>query len=331
MSDEVQVVESPNRSAMIRFGNNGLQLQSLDDLWRFAKYIVAAKLCPKGFESPEAVVVALQLGAEIGLPPMASVQNITVINGRPSVWGDAPLGVVRSTGTLEKFQEWYEEDGQRCRGNPVKFNDSTTAFCVVQRKGYEEVIASFSVADAKRAGLWGKTGRDGQPTPWITNPARMLRYRARAFNLRDNYGDVLKGILTREEAADIPPERDITAHVAVGPAPGSAAAELKAKLASKPVVTSEPVTHTDTAPTPEKQQDGPSAAAGEAVPATDAPVSSSEMTKGACVMELEQAKADRNNVYLDAFGQFGTEGMALGRHSVDQLRAMVDYCRNPKA
>ena len=53
--------------------------------------------------------------------------------------------------------------------------------------------SEFSVQDAKRAGLWGKMSASGKPTPWVLYPDRMLLFRARGFNLRDNFGDVLKG------------------------------------------------------------------------------------------------------------------------------------------
>jgi hypothetical protein len=60
------------------------------------------------------------------------------------------------------------------------------------------VTVSFSVSDAKRAGLWGKSG------PWANYPERMLKYRARGFCLRDAFPDVLKGLITIEEANDYP-------------------------------------------------------------------------------------------------------------------------------
>jgi hypothetical protein len=59
-------------------------------------------------------------------------------------------------------------------------------------------VGRFSVADAKRAGLWGKSG------PWTQYPRRMLQLRARGFALRDAFPDVLKGLVTAEEAQDYP-------------------------------------------------------------------------------------------------------------------------------
>ena len=70
---------------------------------------------------------------------------------------------------------------------------------MAQRKGRKPVVAKFSVEDAKRAGLWGKTG------PWQAYPKRMMQMRARGFALRDAFADVLKGLMTVEEAWDNTP------------------------------------------------------------------------------------------------------------------------------
>lgn len=186
--------------AAVSLGIRGLAPVDLDGLWRVAQYVSRSGLAPKGVETPEAVFVAMEMGLELGLPLMASLQNIAVVNGRPTLWGDSQLAVVRSTGELEEFAEWYEVAGKRVPRNPSAFDDGTTAVCRVKRRGMEAAEAAFSVADAKRAGLWGKTG------PWSQYPARMMRFRARSFALRDQFGDALRGLLSTEEAADIPVE-----------------------------------------------------------------------------------------------------------------------------
>jgi hypothetical protein len=190
------ITVAPTPKQMIRVAERGLQFTDLDSMVRFAKYIEASGLAPKGVDKLEAIVVAMQLGAEIGLPPLAALQNIAVVNGRPTLWGDAQLGVVRSTGDLEAFAEWYESSGKRLPRNPSDFPDDLTAVCEVKRRGYPSAQFGFSVSDAKRAGLWGKQG------PWAQHPARMLRYRARGFVLRDQFGDALRGMKSTEEMQD---------------------------------------------------------------------------------------------------------------------------------
>jgi len=187
----------------------------MDDLYRFATAVSKSGLAPKGIETPEAIFVALEMGLEVGLPMMAALQNIAVINGRPAIWGDAQLAVVRSTGELALFEEWYEEKGKRLTRNPMAFSDETAAVCRVQRQGYEPAETAFSVSDAKRANLWGKSG------PWSQYPARMLKHRARSFALRDQFGDALRGLRTVEEVQDDPvaTARNVTPPMFAAPAP----------------------------------------------------------------------------------------------------------------
>jgi len=193
--EETAVAKTEQAKPPMMFGTRGLELQSLDDAWRFANYVKASGLAPKSLQTPEAIVVALELGKEVGLAPMQSLQSIAVINGTPSIYGDAALALVRGSGLLEAYEESYEGEG-----------DDYACLITTKRKGMAPMRTSFSVRDAKAAGLWGKQG------PWKQYPKRMLMFRSRGFNLRDNFGDVLKGLKSYEEV------RDITVDVEVGPA-----------------------------------------------------------------------------------------------------------------
>lgn len=198
-TQQLEVAERPSKSP-ISIGSSGLVLQDLDGLWRFSNYVAKSGFAPKGIQSPEGIFIAIQMGMEVGLTPMAALQNIAVINGRPSIWGDAQLAIVRGTGQLEILEEWFEAGAKRLPRNPITYTDDTTAICRVKRRGYECNEVGFSVADAKTAGLWNKEG------PWRQYPFRMLRFRARSFALRDQFGDALKGIMSAEESRDTPPE-----------------------------------------------------------------------------------------------------------------------------
>lgn len=193
------VVQAAPRKPSIAVSERGIVIDSMDALWRFSQYVSVSGLAPKGLEKQEAIFVAVQMGLELGMTPMSSLTCIAVINGRPTMFGDAQLGLVRASGELEEFSEWYEVGGRKQIHNPATFGEDAAAVCHVKRRGFEAQRSVFSVADAKRAQLWGKTG------PWSQYPARMLRFRARAFILRDNFGDVLRGIMSAEEARDIEP------------------------------------------------------------------------------------------------------------------------------
>jgi hypothetical protein len=219
-------------------GKRGLQISSLDELWRFSRAVSSSGLAPKGIQTPEAICTAIQMGLELGLPPMAALQNIAVINGRPSLWGDAQMAVVRATGELEEFEEWFEDKGLRLQRNPSTFNDDTTAVCKVKRKGMSAETTAFSVADAKRANLWNKDG------PWKQYPQRMLKFRARSFALRDQFGDALRGMLSVEEVRDLPPEPRPFTQVTVSeaePVP-ALSAPVEAPAAAPAQVQAQPLT-----------------------------------------------------------------------------------------
>jgi hypothetical protein len=176
----------------VAVAERGLVIRDLDTLWRLSQFIARSGLAPKGLQHAEAILVAIQMGLELGLSPMVSMQNIAVINGRPSVYGDVALALVRSSGLLERIDEGWEGEGQ-----------TRKAFCETKRRGMpNSVRREFSVKDAMLAGLWGKEG------PWKQYPDRMLLFRARGFGLRDNFGDVLKGFYLAEELEGAAPAED---------------------------------------------------------------------------------------------------------------------------
>ena len=162
---------------------------NLDEAYRLAQAISISGLAPAGIKTPEQILIAILTGLEVGLKPMTALQRIAVINGRPTIWGDAAIGLVRASGLCEWIQEKIEGAG-----------DQRVAVCSAKRKGEPEpIVGRFSVDNAKTAKLWGKTGQSGQPTPWVTHPDRMLQMRARGFALRDGFADVLGGMYLREE------------------------------------------------------------------------------------------------------------------------------------
>lgn len=157
-----------------------------------ANTIANSDLVPKDYKGkPGNVLIAMQMGGELGMPMMQSFQNIAVINGRPAVWGDALPAICMGHPKWEGMTETFDPS-------------TNTATCVVKRRGEEPHTVTFSQADAVTANLWCKAG------PWTTSPKRMLQMRARGFAVRDKFPDALRGIQVAEEAMDIPPEKDIT-------------------------------------------------------------------------------------------------------------------------
>lgn len=158
----------------------------LDGAWRMCIAFAKSKLLPKSYgngtedEMAAKAFLAMQLGAEVGLTPMAAIQSIAVVNGQPSIWGDAQLALVRRSGLLKNFKE-------EVTGSMKEKNLSAT--CSATRSDTGETISNtFDYEDATVARLITKDGT------WQTHPKRMMRYKARAFTLRDLFSDVLKGL-----------------------------------------------------------------------------------------------------------------------------------------
>ena len=210
--------------------------QNLDDAFRLSKALsMSGDMVPKHFQNkPEMIMAAIARGMEIGLAPMQALSNIAVINGRASIWGDALPALLQRAGHSIDCTIEGEGDARKAVAT-VKRGDSG-----------ETIVREFSVADAKKAGLWGKAG------PWQSYPDRMLQMRARSYAARDGAADALMGLQVAEEVQDYP--KDVT--------PKEAGAFTKiAQAARGGLITSPPVDaeiqeeilppEGDTAPPPE--------------------------------------------------------------------------------
>lgn len=211
-------------------GGFSLRPRNFDEAYRFANLIASSDLVPKDFrDKPANVLVAVQLGMELGISPIQALQNIAVINGRPTIWGDLLPALIFSSGLLESIDEQGDEKGARC---------------TVKRRGFAPVTREFTWEDAKRAKTveYGKTISLAEKGTYQSYPKRMLQMRARAFALRDMFADVLKGLAIREEVEDFadaenatdvtPPKPAIQAPQPTKEKPGEQPRELKADAPS---------------------------------------------------------------------------------------------------
>lgn len=161
--------------------------KTMDDAYRVAEILSKSQLIPKAYQGrPNDVLVSMMWSHNLDVPFIQGIQGIACINGKPAIYGDMALAVVRKSGLLKDIKETVE-----------KVDGVLTARCEVTRKDQDsKVVSSFSWDDAVAAGLIGKQG------PWKQYPKRMLQMRARGFALRDAFPDVLMGMITAEEASD---------------------------------------------------------------------------------------------------------------------------------
>lgn len=169
----------------------------LDAARPVAELLAKSELVPKGFQGkPMDILIAGAMGARLGLDLFSSLSGIAVVNGRATLWGDALLAVCQQHPAWEDYAQEITGEG-----------DAMAATVTVKRKNRSPHTETFSVADAKKAGLWGKQG------PWSQHPKRMLALRARAFALRTVFADALAGFHAKEEMDDEPVDVTHTATV----------------------------------------------------------------------------------------------------------------------
>jgi len=189
MADEIISTENQSEKPAVIVGAvGGLRPKDFEQMWRIARVMSASGMMPKGCERPEQVFVAIEMGLEVGLSPMQAVQNIAVINGRPSIWGDAAWALVISHPECEDTHEEFITDDKGA---------VTSVICTIKRRGRQPVVRSFSREDARSAGLLSKPG------PWKEYTSRMIQMRARSWAMRDAFADALRGLGTVEEVSDI--------------------------------------------------------------------------------------------------------------------------------
>lgn len=190
--------------------------QSLDEVFRVAGGVLKSGLAPYALvgkkeedEAKSAIAIVIMSGAELGLKPMAALRSFTVINGKPALYGDGLINVVRQSGRVAYLRTGCEER-----------NGQLVGFCEAKRSDTgEENRVEFSQDDAVRAGLWQdqpfirkqvwenrqQVWKDNVPndSPWYKYPKRMLAWRAAGYCLRELFGDVLGGVRDEFEAREI--------------------------------------------------------------------------------------------------------------------------------
>lgn len=211
MNDQTQLAKADPKPQIAAGGPlAALVPQTLDEAFRLSQALArSGEMVPKHFQGqPEQIMAAVMRGAEIGLMPMQALSNIAVINGRASLWGDALPAIIQRAGHQLDCEVTGEGESMIATATLIRGDTG------------QQIVRTFSVADAKKASLWGKTG------PWQTYPKRMLAMRARSWAVRDGAADALMGLQVAEEMQDAPRMRDVTPRE--GP-------NLAQRLASHPV------------------------------------------------------------------------------------------------
>ena len=158
----------------------------MQEMMGFANELSKSGIVPVAYAGrPSAIFAAIQYGREFNIPPMSALQNIAVINGKPTLGTDLMVALAM------RHPEWG--------GYEIVASNETKATVRVYRVSaklagkiltYE---STFTIEEAKNAGLIRPN------SPWEKWRKRMLKHRAMAFAIRDAFPDVLAGSYSYEE------------------------------------------------------------------------------------------------------------------------------------
>jgi hypothetical protein len=206
MNNEKQLPSKASRLAMQVDERGVYVVRDQADELRVAEMLLQSGAVNQTLKTATHVVMALQAAKSLGLNPYTALRQIGFVNGSLMLYGDLELAVVRASGKLkhkEEFLYCLDKDGaykRRAFANSNLHLPVAGAVCRMSRLGedYTEE-ASFSVEDAKLAGLWGRT-----PT-WRAYPGRMLQMRARGLCIRNMFSDVTQGAASEYDLFETEP------------------------------------------------------------------------------------------------------------------------------
>lgn len=170
--------------------------ETIDSKLKMASVFIKSGLMPRGFDTPEKLVIALELGHELGLPPLVSILNIAVINNRPTLKADMMVALALRSGMVQDLKiNFVGKEHQ----NDSSFGCKVT----LRRKGIDSpFVAQFTRRDAKIANLAHKDN-------WRKYERRMLKHRAIAYCIRDALPEIFSGIYLPDELQHVESDNDI--------------------------------------------------------------------------------------------------------------------------
>lgn len=155
-------------------------VSSISEVKQMAEAAARSGLFPS-IKSPEAAFTLMMLCQAEGLHPIQALRRFDIVQGRVGMKADAMLGEFQQRGGTV---EWLQHDAEKCSA-------------VFSAPGLSKpVTVTWTMDDAKRAGLAGKSG------PWQQYPRQMLRARVISEGVRMAMPAVVVGLYAPEEVQD---------------------------------------------------------------------------------------------------------------------------------
>lgn len=164
-------------------------MAAFEDGQRIAQLLSASTIVPREFQkSVPNTMIAIEMAVRMKASPIAVMQSLYVVYGKPSWSGQFIIATVNSSGRFSS-NLMFEMSGD---------GDSRKCVAWAMSPGGERVEGvAVSMAMAKAEGWYGKDG-----SKWKTIPELMLRYRAATFFGRLHIPDLLMGMQTDDEIHD---------------------------------------------------------------------------------------------------------------------------------
>ena len=156
-------------------GGDFLQPEAVNARIQYARALAASNLLPDSYRAqPANVLLAIEYGHALGLEPIAAIQGISVIKGKPTLSADLMAAVVRRAGHKLRVRQ----SGMSVTATLIRRDDPDFEYQV-----------TWDQAKAERAGLWGQRG------PWTQYAEQMLRSRAITEVCRQGASEALSGAI----------------------------------------------------------------------------------------------------------------------------------------
>ena len=175
--------------ALVALSENGLPVpKNIEEEFRVADALLKGKGLPDWVKTSVQAFVVSQFCRALGFQPIVGVQFMQMVNGRLSLWGEGPLAAVRNSGQLESIEEFFSTKDyvKICWDNKNLDAEVEFAVCRVKRFGAPTKEFVFSAKDANQV-------KRGIEDIWKKWRPIMMKRKARAIALKDEFGDVLLG------------------------------------------------------------------------------------------------------------------------------------------
>ena len=168
-----------------------LDPRSMKDARILAKDMYESRMF-SAYGTPQAVLSTVMVGRELGLPAMASLRGVHVIEGKHALSASLMVALVLKSGMAEYFE-------------PISFDDKQATFETHRKGARNPVRLTHTIEMARQA--WPKSKADWEKafvaSGWGRVPTDMLVARATSRLARMVFPDLLAGLYTPEELAEI--------------------------------------------------------------------------------------------------------------------------------